>query len=125
MLLDSNILIYSLLPEYTALRQWCFHQQVCVSSITQLDVLGYHQLNETDKSDLSHLFELTIIYPIDGVIINRAISLRQQKKMSVGDAIIAATALEYTQTLVTRNKKDFEWINGLKVIDPLEDINDD
>ncbi len=101
MLLDSNILIYSLLPEYTALRQWCFHQQVCVSSITQLEVLGYHQ------------------------IINRAVSLRQQKKMSVGDAIIAATALEYTQTLVIRNKKDFEWINGLKVIDPLEDINDD
>ncbi len=39
--------------------------------------------------------------------------------MSLGDAIIAATALEHYQTLVTRNIKDFDWIEGLKVIDPL------
>ncbi len=39
--------------------------------------------------------------------------------MSLGDSIIAATALEHHQTLVTRNITDFDWIEGLKVFDPL------
>ncbi|NQZ10542.1 MAG: hypothetical protein HRT35_25595 [Algicola sp.] len=45
--------------------------------------------------------------------------LRQQRKMSLGDAIIAATALEHHQTVVTHNVKDFEGIEGLKVVDPI------
>ena len=39
--------------------------------------------------------------------------------MSVGDAIIAATALKYHEILVTRNTADFNWIDGLKIIDPM------
>jgi len=39
--------------------------------------------------------------------------------MSLGDAIVAATALEHRQTLVTRNSKDFDRVEGLKVVDPL------
>lgn len=52
-------------------------------------------------------------------IIDLSISLRQQRKMSVGDAIIAATALKYRETLATRNTADFNWIKGLKIIDPM------
>jgi len=50
-----------------------------------------------------------------------AIQFRQQQSMSLGDAIIAATALEHHQTLATRNIKDFDWIDGLKVINPLNE----
>ncbi len=39
--------------------------------------------------------------------------------MSVGDAIIAATALTYQETLATRNIDDFEWIETLNLINPL------
>ena len=39
--------------------------------------------------------------------------------MSVGDAIIAATALHSGLTLATHNAKDFAWIEGLDVVDPL------
>jgi len=42
--------------------------------------------------------------------------------MSLSDAIIAATALEHDLTLVTRNLKDFEWIEGLKLLNPVDDI---
>ncbi|HBA67376.1 MAG TPA: hypothetical protein DCZ48_14605 [Methylococcaceae bacterium] len=61
------------------------------------------------------------IYPVNLQVIQTAVMLRQQRKMSVGDAVIAATALEYHQTLVTRNVDDFDWIEGLKVINPIED----
>lgn len=39
--------------------------------------------------------------------------------MSLGDAIIAATALVHDLTLVTRNLDDFRWIAGLRLLDPL------
>jgi toxin FitB len=118
MLLDSNIFIYATQPEYEPLRAWCMKQGVCASNITRLEVLGYHKLSEEDQADFHSLFEHTKIYPISSTLIELAIQLRQQRKMSLGDAIIAATALEYRQTLVTRNVKDFDWIEGLKVVDP-------
>ena len=121
MILDSNIIIYAVLPDNERLRQWCFQQTIWVSEITRLEVLGYHKLNEPDRRDFVQLFALTRIYPVSSMIIDGAITLRQQRKMSLGDAIIAATALEYRQTLVTRNVNDFARIEGLKVVNPMED----
>jgi predicted nucleic acid-binding protein len=39
--------------------------------------------------------------------------------MSLGDALIAATAIVHRLTLVTHNVTDFDWIDGLIVLDPL------
>jgi predicted nucleic acid-binding protein len=46
--------------------------------------------------------------------VNLAIGLRQQRKMSLGDALIAATALEHNLTLATHNEGDFSWVPGLR-----------
>jgi toxin FitB len=43
---------------------------------------------------------------------------RQQKPMKLGDAIIAATAIEYGLKLVTRNTRDFRHITSLQTINP-------
>jgi predicted nucleic acid-binding protein len=40
--------------------------------------------------------------------------------MSLGDALIAATALVHDLTLVTRNVEDFQWIQGLLLLNPFE-----
>ncbi len=39
--------------------------------------------------------------------------------MTTPDAIIAATAVMQDPPLATRNVKDFDWIGGLRVVDPL------
>ncbi len=41
--------------------------------------------------------------------------------MSLGDALIAASALRHGLKLATHNKKDFEWIKSLEVIDPMQE----
>ncbi|MGD0960113.1 MAG: type II toxin-antitoxin system VapC family toxin [Methylomonas sp.] len=119
MLLDSNIFIYANLPEYKSLRQWLMNHSLYASEITRLEVLGYHKLNEADKLDFQQLFQVVTVYPISSSIIDLAINLRQGRKISLGDSIIAATGLERRKTLLTRNVKDFDWVEGLKVIDPL------
>ena len=40
--------------------------------------------------------------------------------MSLGDALIAATAVVLGEVLITRNTTDFTGINGLMVINPLQ-----
>jgi predicted nucleic acid-binding protein len=59
------------------------------------------------------------ILAVDQPVLDRAVSLRQQRRMSLGDSIIGATALVHDPTLVTRNVTDFRWIAGLRLRDPL------
>ncbi|PKL40385.1 MAG: PIN domain nuclease [Candidatus Riflebacteria bacterium HGW-Riflebacteria-1] len=122
MLLDSNIFIYAVLPQNDKLRNWLSKQDIAASDITRLEVLGYHQLNESDLELFQRLFAMCRIYPVTLSTIESAIQLRRQKKMTLGDSIIAATALENKESLATRNAKDFAWINGLKVIDPFTHV---
>ena len=58
--------------------------------------------------------------PISEQVIRLATTLRQQKSMSLGDAIIAATAIQYKKTIVTANSQDFKALEGISVIDPRE-----
>ncbi len=57
---------------------------------------------------------------LEEIVILRAIALRQEKKMSLGDAVIAATALVHGLTLVTRNVDDFRHIADLKILNPFD-----
>ncbi len=38
--------------------------------------------------------------------------------MTLGDSLVAGTALAHHYTLVTRNTKDFLWINDLEILNP-------
>jgi len=61
---------------------------------------------------------LRLIYPTTDTF-ERAIQLRRQRKMTLGDALIAATAMEHNLTLVTANTDNFRWIDGLRLVNPL------
>jgi len=120
MLLDSNIIIYSHKAEYKELRDYIRKDNVFISAISCLETLGYHQIPNQEKDYLQRFFAVASILPISDVVIQSAINLRQQRNMSVGDAIIASTALINNLTLVTRNTKDFIWIDNLKLHNPID-----
>lgn len=121
MIFDSNIVIYSTQRVYPGVRQLLAEQEVSVSEISCVEVLGYHNLQPAEKIVLENFFRTARILPIESNVINAAVSLRQQRKMSLGDAIIAGTAIAHDKTLVTRNVRDFQWIEGLKLYNPIND----
>lgn len=119
-LLDSNIVIYAGQSQFQWLRQLLQPLPCAVSVATKIEVLGYHKLTPEDQADLERFFSATEILEASIGIADRAVALRQRRKMSLGDAIIAATALHHDYRLITRNIVDFEWIPGLQVWNPFE-----
>jgi toxin FitB len=59
------------------------------------------------------------VLPLSDVVVARAVALRLTRKMSLGDALVAATALVFGRGLPTRNVKDFAGVPGLVVSDTL------
>lgn len=82
-------------------------------------MLGFHRLQDPDRVLLERFFSAAEILPLSGLIVDQAVRLRQQRRMSLGDSIVAATALAHGRTLVTHNRGDFEWIAELPLLDPL------
>ena len=106
-LIDSNIVIYSAEPEYEGLAHWMKNKNIGVSEITRIEVLGYNDLLLEDRLYFETFFFKSKIFTISKRIIDKAIYLKQQKKMSLGDSIIAATAITNQIPLVTANTNDF------------------
>ena len=62
-------------------------------------------------------FKLSHFIPIDDPIIKMAIDLKQQKSMSLSDAIIAACALCENLPLLTAHTQDFKHLSKIELID--------
>ena len=117
-LLDSNVIIELAKRADPALQRQVLAGGFAVSVITRIETLGFHRLSAEEESALLAFFRAGIEAPLNEAVTRRAIRLRQERRMGLGDAIIAATALENGWTLVTRNFDDFAHLTGLQVIDP-------
>jgi len=95
---------------------------LAISVISRVEVLGCHKLTDRDRSFFEAFFAVLEILPITDGVLDRAIALRQARKMSLGDAIIAATALVFGRELKTHNLRDFSGIPDLLASDPLAAI---
>jgi toxin FitB len=115
---DSNILIHAIQPEHNYLLVDLFDDQSFVSVISKLEVLGYHLINEKDKLEFENIFNLINVIQISPEIIEKAVEIKQQKKMSLGDSVVAATALIIGLEINTRNISDFKHL-PLTVINPM------
>lgn len=110
-ILDSNIIIYASQTAYSYLLPLLHDSDSFVSEISKLEVLGYHKFDPIAKKTLTDLFDTIQIIPIDSNIINKAVQVRQSQKMSLGDSIIAATAVLNKLEVTTRNVNDFKTLN--------------
>ena len=119
-LLDSNILIYSVQKEYPVLREWIMSIQPAYSIISKVEVLGYWNLTVEQAQAINNVLKPMRELSLSSKQCEKAINLRQNRKMSLGDALIAATALDHELTLATRNTRDFDWISGLSIINPFD-----
>lgn len=125
-LIDTNILIYFFDGKLTDKQRKTvielFEQSFNISVITKIEFLGFKDFFDNEKYVSAKEFVNNAnIIPLSDDLIDKIIEIKQQWNLKLGDAIIGATAIANSCTVVTRNQKDFEKIVGLKIINPLND----
>jgi len=119
-LIDSNILIYSGEPPFApALLPFVIDPNNFVSVVSCVETLGFHRITPQQVVYFENLFQILQVLPIDDNVVQMAIKIRQTKKISLGDAFVASTALVHGLEIVSRNTVDFSGIAGLTVINPI------
>jgi predicted nucleic acid-binding protein len=116
-ILDSNIFIY--LAGGMLDRKVIIDKDISHASVTKIECLGFSRIHVNELLLLETLFSESYDLPLTEAVVGRAIKLRQAKSMGLGDAIIAATALEHGHELWTANVEDFAHIDGLRIHNPL------
>ena len=94
-----------------------FNDNLTISIISKMEVLGYNG-NANELKRLADFIGLANIIFVNDTVAGKTIALRKAYKIKLPDAIIAATALIYNLTIITRNIADFKNIDGLGCIDP-------
>jgi predicted nucleic acid-binding protein len=118
-LIDTNIIIDNFGNKLREKAKTLLYSiDLTVSAVTKIEVLGWINATKEQLQPLYDFMEIASILPINEAVIEKTITIRQTKKIALGDAIIAATALVYDLILISRNTSDFKNIDGLQVIDP-------
>ncbi len=120
---DTNMVIYYLQQQFpTAVEKFIddllTENQPCISVITEIELLCWKTANEKDLLVVRDFINDTLIIELQSEIKSKTAEIRIHNRIKLPDAIIAATALVYDLTLLTRNTTDFKQIGQLKVIDP-------
>ncbi len=122
-LLDTNIFIYHTKGEpemLSFLELLSFNGEMNISIITKIEFLGWNKHTPDGLEKCNRLIRNTRIFPVNEDVADRAIEIRQGKKIKLPDAVIAATALINNLTLATRNVDDFKDVEGLLIHNPFQ-----
>lgn len=121
-LIDTDILIDvgRGVPEAeTCLQTLAANSELAISLITQMELMvGCANKRELQTLDL-FLSQFQVI-PIDPDISNKAVELIQVYRLSHGllipDSLIAATAMVYQCLFISKNQRDYRFIEGLNLL---------
>ena len=118
---DSNTVIYFLQQQFPLSAEKFIDDLLkeappCISAITEIELLCWQTPSLNDQAILNNFIKDALIIELEEPIKLKTAELRKTHKIKLPDAIIAATAIVYEFTLITRNLRDFKKIDGLKII---------
>lgn len=77
------------------LAQKAFIQHAPAASVvSHLEVLGYPRLTEQERQHFETFFAAAPVLPLSQDILEQVVKLRQLRKITLGDALVAGTALQ-------------------------------
>lgn len=120
---DTNTVIYYLQQQFSPGAERFIDDLLkdgrpVISAITEIELLCWKTINQKDEEVLQNFINDALIIELEQPIKLKTADIRKTHRIKLPDAIIAATALIYELTLISRNIADFKNISTLKVIDP-------
>ena len=120
MLVDTDVLIWYLRGHLHPARRLDEITTPTLSAITYLELIQGMR-NRTELMVVKKMFNKRSarVLPLNEPITQRAMALMESLTLShglqMGDALIAATAMEYQLSVLTANSKHFSTVQGLNV----------
>jgi len=110
-LVDTNILIYYFNGSLSSTAEKniskILKNSFIISVISKMEFLGFDKFKIKEKLKAAQFLSYANVIPLKDDIVDYVIQIRQNKKIKLPDAIIAATAILENLILVTRNVEDF------------------
>ncbi len=120
-LIDTNAIIdflgKKMPPKGMAFMNGLVNAVPNVSVISKIELLGFDVPKKHAQLLVAFMNDATVL-DLTNNVIEATIEIRKKHRTKLPDAIIAATAIVYDLTLVTRNASDFRNISNLRVLDP-------
>ena len=114
LLIDTNIVLY-LFDGDKSIAEFINNRDIYISFISELELLGFKNLNNKEKTIIKEFLNNCIIVDINQNIKVITIELRQNYKIKLPDAIIAATSYYLNMPFFSADK-EFEKIEELQFI---------
>jgi toxin FitB len=119
--LDTNAIIYYTDDESAAVATleplFSEAHPIYISTLTEIELFSYASMTEEEEIRLEAFLEAVQILPLTSQIARIAGDLRRlHPSLKAFDSGIAATALFTHSTLITRNIRDFQDIDGLSLM---------
>lgn len=120
---DTNTAIYYLQQQFPLgaekfIDDLLKEDQPVISAITEIELLCWKTVTEEDSKLVKNFINDALVIEIEQPIKLKTADIRKAHRIKLPDAIIAATALVYDLTLLSRNLSDFGGISRLKIINP-------
>lgn len=120
---DTNTVIYylqQLFPQSaeTFIDNLLKEERPIISAITEIELLCWKAATEKDLEVLNDFITECLVIELEQPIKIKTAEIRKANRIKLPDAIIAATALVYGLTIISRNIDDFKNIDGLVCINP-------
>jgi predicted nucleic acid-binding protein len=119
LLLDSNIIIYVAKKQLDPVGFIQPEDELFISDISYMETLGFPFPDENEKRETQALLDILFRFSIEEPIVQKVVEIKQQRRIKLPDAIIAATAIVHNCAIVTRNVSDFQNFAGVVVINPM------
>ncbi len=103
-LLDTNAVVALLRGDQILQARLQSADWVGISILSEIEFLAFPNIAEQDRTALRQFTDTVEVVALERsneALIDRIVSLRQQQRLKLPDAIIAATALEAGATLIT------------------------
>jgi len=111
---DTNIVLYWLNGDRT-LADLLHENQIYLSFITELELLGYSKLTSVENIAIQEFLLDCKIVDINSEIKSQVIELRQRSKLKLPDSIILASAIYLDIPLLSADA-DFKKIDSINLI---------
>lgn len=112
--LDTNIILYFLGNDPDVVKA-LEESEVVVSFISELELLSYPKISETEEAQIRGFLDSTQLVDINQEIKEISIDLKRKYKLKLPDAIIAASSYYFNLPLFTADS-DFSKVVELDVI---------